>query len=159
MYSCTFLHEILLFNMSYSANIQHDSAIFFIVLHVFARFIGVIFVTIAAIDQLAIKANNSILYFMKNYLLQTPVWQLTAEQLLELIRDDEKETPIMKEETNRKFVYGIRGIAEIFGCSVPTANRIKASGKIDGAITQLGRKIIVDTDLALQLARKKNGGR
>ena len=31
--------------------------------------------------------------------------------------------------------------------SVPTANRIKKSGIIDKAITQIGRKIVVDADL------------
>ena len=46
-----------------------------------------------------------------------------------------------------KYVYGILGIAKLFGCSLPTANRIKKSGKIDKAITQIGRKIIVDVEL------------
>ena len=62
-------------------------------------------------------------------------------------------------DTNRKYVYGIPGIARLFGCSLPTANRIKKSGKIDKAITQIGRKIIVDAELALELAGKKTGGR
>ena len=53
--------------------------------------------------------------------------------------------------------YGIEGIARIFGCSVPTANRIKKSGIIDKAITQIGRKIVVDADLALSLAKESGG--
>lgn len=42
----------------------------------------------------------------------------------------------------RKLVYGIKGIkgikgvAETFGCSIPTANRIKKSGIIDKAVSQ-----------------------
>ena len=35
----------------------------------------------------------------------------------------------------------------------------KEKGKIDKAITQIGRKIIVDAELALELAGKKTGGR
>ena len=62
-----------------------------------------------------------------------------------------------KEE--RRYVYGLAGIARLFGCSLPTANRIKQSGKINRAITQVGRKIIVDADLALELAGRKTGGR
>lgn len=54
-------------------------------------------------------------------------------------------------------VEGIKGIAEIYGCSMATAQRIKNSGKIDAAITQVGRKIVTDTRLALQLLQK--GGR
>ena len=46
-----------------------------------------------------------------------------------------------KEEHN---VYGIAGIAQIFGCSIPTASRIKKSGIINDAITQVGRKIVVN---------------
>ena len=61
-------------------------------------------------------------------------------------------------DTEKKYVYGILGIAKLFGCSLPTANRIKKSGKIDKAITQIGRKIIVDAELALELAGKKTGG-
>lgn len=60
------------------------------------------------------------------------------------------------ETSSKRYEYGIRGIAKIFGCSIPTANRIKKSGKIDAAITQVGRNIIVDADHALQLAQDKN---
>jgi hypothetical protein len=42
---------------------------------------------------------------------------------------------------------------------LPTANRIKQSGKIDRAITQIGRKIIIGAELALELAGRKVGGR
>lgn len=48
-------------------------------------------------------------------------------------------------------VEGIEGIARLYGCSRATAQRIKSSGRIDAAITQVGRKIVVDTRLALQL--------
>ena len=42
--------------------------------------------------------------------------------------------------------------------AIPTANRIKKSGVIDKAITQCGRKIIVDSELALQLVGRKPQG-
>ena len=45
------------------------------------------------------------------------------------------------------------------GGSLPTANRITQSGKIDRAITQIGRKIIIDAELALELSGRKVGGR
>lgn len=56
--------------------------------------------------------------------------------------------------SQRRVYYGIEGIAQIFGCSVPTANRIKKSGVIDDAITQIDRQIVIDGNLALELARK-----
>lgn len=96
-------------------------------------------------------------------LKQKPIWQMTGEEFLYLqqstgTRNDTASTPII-DSTAKKHVYGIVGIARLFGCSMPTANRIKKSGKIDQAITQIGRKIIVDAELALELAGRKNGGR
>ena len=54
----------------------------------------------------------------------------------------------------KKFVYGLKGIAELFGCSKSTAFNIKRSGRIDGAISQIGNTIVVDAEKALALARK-----
>lgn len=88
----------------------------------------------------------------------TPIAMLTVGQLKEVLGTTEVQPQsITKEE--KTYVYGIKGIARLFSCSMPTANRIKASGKIDGAITQIGRKIIVDAGLALELAGRKTGGR
>ena len=70
-----------------------------------------------------------------------------------------RETKATSAKEEKRYVYGLAGIARLFGCSLPTANRIKQSGKINRAITQVGRKIIVDADLALELAGRKTGGR
>ena len=101
-------------------------------------------------------------------LLKKPLWQMTGEELMYLLssslqRENDVPTPIA-ETSQKRYEYGIRGIAKIFGCSIPTANRIKKSGQINAAITQVGRKIIVDADHALQLAQgkslcNKKGGR
>ena len=101
---------------------------------------------------------------MKNLqeLLSKPVWQMTGEEFIILSKHASRQTDTQPQpitDTERKYVYGILGIAKLFGCSLPTANRIKKSGKIDKAITQIGRKIIVDVELALELAGKKTGGR
>lgn len=88
----------------------------------------------------------------------TPIVMLTVGQLREYLKINTPSVPDPAKE-EKKYVYGIRGIAGLFNCSMPTANRIKASGKIDRAITQIGRKIIVDADLALELAGRKTGGR
>lgn len=94
-------------------------------------------------------------------LKQKPLWQMTGEEFLYLQQNSEQKeaSPTIIQSLQKKHVYGIAGIARLFGCSVPTANRIKQSGKIDKAITQIGRKIIVDAELALELAGRKTGGR
>lgn len=87
---------------------------------------------------------------------------MTGEEFIMLSRHASGQTEAQPQpvtDTSRKYVYGILGIARLFGCSLPTANRIKKSGKIGKAITQIGRKIIVDAELALELAGKKTSGR
>lgn len=85
--------------------------------------------------------------------LNTPLWQLTVGEFLELIRNEIPKPEVKISE--RKHVYGIKGIAELFGCSTATAQRIKKSGRIDKAVTQVGRKIVVDCDRALELYKLK----
>ena len=99
-----------------------------------------------------------------NELLGKPVWQMTGEELLFLAKHSNmftsgEVTKASSSKEERRYVYVLAGIARLFGCSLPTANRIKQSGKINHAITQVGRKIIVDADLALELAGRKTGGR
>ena len=89
----------------------------------------------------------------------TPIAVLTVGQLKEILGLQQKPQIFDTTNPDKRYAYGIAGIAKIFDCSIPTANRIKSSGKIDKAITQIGRKIIVDIDLALELAGKKEGGR
>lgn len=83
----------------------------------------------------------------------TRLIDLTVGDLMELLESmqDEKTAPQAATVPERKYVYGIAGIAQIFNCSMTTANRIKASGRIDRAISQTGRIIVVDADLALEL--------
>lgn len=90
-------------------------------------------------------------------LKQKPLWQMTGEEFLFLQNNSQQISKQQFETVDRskKYVYGILGIAQLFDCSLPTANRIKKSKKIDNAITQIGRKIIVDAELALELAGRK----
>ena len=93
-------------------------------------------------------------------LMQTPVCMMTGEQLAMLLSNLKLlmgNTAENKTEVSppKHLAYGIRGIADTFGCSIPTANRIKKSGVIDDAISQTGRKIVVDVDKALALAKEK----
>lgn len=96
-------------------------------------------------------------------LFHKPVAMMTGEDLFFLLtnsRSSQNNESIQQAPPKRMY-YGIDGIAQIFGCSVPTANRIKKSGVIDDAITQVGRKIIIDGDMALAGERRmmtmKNG--
>ena len=85
-------------------------------------------------------------------LLDKPIWQLSGREFAALMRSTLMEMETGKEEEPKKrFVFGLDGICDLFGCSKSTAERIKKSGIIDAAITQVKRKIVVDAELALQL--------
>jgi len=88
---------------------------------------------------------------------------LTAGQFLELIEEATQQQKVVVNPENpaKPYVYGLAGIMELFGCSKNTASRIKRSGQIDAAITQIGGLIITDAKKALELrnlanSKKKN---
>ena len=62
-------------------------------------------------------------------------------------------------QRKKQYVYGLAEIARLFGRRLPKVNRIKQGGKFNRAITQVGCKIIVEAELALELAGRKTGGR
>lgn len=88
-----------------------------------------------------------------------PLWQLTVGEFKQIIAETVakslNDNVTTTSSRNIRYVYGLAGIAELFNCSIASANKIKASGRIDNAIIQIGRKIMVDADLALELAGKK----
>lgn len=89
------------------------------------------------------------------YNLNTPIWQLTVGEFLELQEKNGKQTKESKDTTvlSKKIIYGIKGLAELLNCSTTTAQKIKNSGVIDKAVTQFGKKLIIDADLVLKLLK------
>ena len=89
----------------------------------------------------------------------TRIIDLTLGELLDAIAESQQQQP--QEETIKTkksgeavgFVYGLKGLAKLLGCSKTTANRIKQSGKIDEAVTQVGALIVIDAAKALSLLK------
>lgn len=79
-------------------------------------------------------------------LLEKPICLMSGQEFVLLLQNAEKQTAKVPAEVvpEKHYEYGIAGIAKIFGCSIPTANRIKKSGVIDAAITQVNRKITMN---------------
>ena len=92
-------------------------------------------------------------------LLEKPLWQMTGQEFLALNEQTKntvqnlESSPISENTLHKKYVYGIRGIANLLNCSIAKANRIKKKGIIDEAIIQEGRSIMVDVELALKLIK------
>lgn len=86
---------------------------------------------------------------------------MTIGELLEAVRGEmrtvarEEAEQERQSQTGRRYVYGLDGLASLFGCGRTTAWRLKASGKIDDAVTQVGQLLIIDAELALALAGGK----
>ena len=72
------------------------------------------------------------------------------EALIELVQTLQKTIEDSKPKVP-KYVYGIKGLAQLLGCSTSTAERLKRSGVLDGAIMQRNRSIMVDAQRALAL--------
>lgn len=83
---------------------------------------------------------------MKNIDPKTPIWQLTVEEFLEVSKNLNSE---------KKYEYGLKGLAKILGCSVSKASEVKSSGLLDKAIIQNGNIIIIDKERALELFGKR----
>jgi hypothetical protein len=86
----------------------------------------------------------------------TPIWQLTVGEFKDLIRTTAVTTlPTEKHAEPGEFVYGISGLASLLKVSKTTAQKIKSSGLLDQAITQVGRQTIIDRKKTLAILQKK----
>lgn len=68
----------------------------------------------------------------------------------------QEEEPHTEDSPKKHYIYGMKGLAQLLGCSLATANRIKKSGVINAAIAQNGKIIVIDADLAMDLLRTQN---
>ena len=81
---------------------------------------------------------------------ETLIVQMTVGQLCDYLMQEGYIIKPHKEESGHRFVYGIKGIMELFKVSNVTAQRYKR-GIIKDAVSQRGRIIVVDAEKALQL--------
>lgn len=89
---------------------------------------------------------------------RTRLIDVTVGDLMEYLRENMKpEQPIREPEPQEpeRFVYGIKGLAELLGCSETTAQRQKSAGKFKGAVMQVGRKITVDVRKVHEIMRRE----
>jgi len=98
-----------------------------------------------------------------------PIFSLTVEEFISALREglgvsdegsSEKEN-LSQTDVKKHYVYGLKGLSSLLGCSLSTAGRIKRSGSIDSAVYQRGKVILFDSDLILDLLsvqRKKTYG-
>ena len=65
-------------------------------------------------------------------LLSKPVWQMTGEEFIFLnrhaLQGSETKPTQPAADKEKKYVYGIGGIARLFGCSIPQQTASKKAG-------------------------------
>lgn len=88
-----------------------------------------------------------------------PLYSLTVEEFTQLLDDriaaalgNGKAISVNKPSGN--YVYGLRGIQQLFGVSHKTAQEYKDTF-LRPAVMQNGRKIVVDADYALELFNER----
>ncbi len=87
----------------------------------------------------------------------TPIAMLTLGQLKEALQPHYSATtpePQKATEEGKRYVYGLRGIRELFGVCHATAQRYKNTF-LRPAVRQNGRKMIVDVDMAMELFNQR----
>ena len=84
----------------------------------------------------------------------TKLSELTVADLRMLFREFQSEKMEEIVRPSGKLVYGLRGVQQLFGCSHKTAQCYK-DHVIREAVSQNGRKIVVDADLALKLFNER----
>lgn len=83
----------------------------------------------------------------------TPIWQLTVGQFLKLMDSRNSHEQTTKKSPERRYVKGLHGIISLFGCSKPTAMKLKNT-IIKDAVSQNGRVILTDAEKAIQLFKE-----
>ena len=83
---------------------------------------------------------------MDTFNYQSKIADLSVAEFTCLIRDlfnKEKQT------NQNEYVFGLYGLANLLGVSLPTAQRLKNTGIIDEAISYAGRKMVINKKVAL----------
>ena len=89
--------------------------------------------------------------------MNKPISILTTEELMEILETvlRKSQNPTESDDTLPKNrVYGIKGIEGLFNVSHKTAQQYKDTF-LKPAISQKGRKIVVDADLAMKLFKEQ----
>lgn len=89
----------------------------------------------------------------------TPLWQITVEELIFCIKQSLKPQDFVHPTETRKedeYLKGLKELASYLGISYSTAWRLKNEGIFDSALIQRGRTILIHKQTALKLFADNN---
>lgn len=102
---------------------------------------------------LHLHQNNKKTNIMNKIIVVTTEEQLNKWIELSKVNVDCEDSK-QENEKPKRYVYGIRGIRELFNVSHPTALKYKNTF-LKPAVVQRGRKIIVDAEKAMELFNER----
>lgn len=76
-----------------------------------------------------------------------------AKKISELTIEEFKEL-MCEVSAQKKYVHGLKGICDLFGCSKVTATAL-ANGVLAPAVYKRGRLLVIDADEALRLFKEQ----
>lgn len=104
--------------------------------------------------------------------LNTPLWQYTAGEFAELMyallrraaadamaAQPQPVAPPPPADPGPRYVRGLKNLAEALQVSINTLEKWRRAGILDGAITQCGRVITADVEMARELLRQHDAKR
>ena len=87
--------------------------------------------------------------------MNMPIVCMTGAQFVQLLKinapqpSDKAEIQVTP-KLGPRLIYGTQGLCKLLNCSPATIGRYKSQGVFCGAISQIGRKIVIDADKALE---------
>ena len=89
-----------------------------------------------------------------------PLCLMTVDEFLDslskngwsIVKSDTQQQAEPKQE--KRYVYGIEGLAKLLGCSKTTAQSTKNSGILNGCYSQVSRKIVFDAEAVLNAIKR-----
>lgn len=85
--------------------------------------------------------------------MNKPLLHATLGDFVEAMRQASRVEE--KESETPKLVHGIAGLANLLGCSIPTAQKLKSSGRVP--YLQEGRKVLFEVEKVLEAIRDGRG--
>lgn len=94
---------------------------------------------------------------LRDEILNKQIFTMTGAEIVELFSFlvPIHQVTQVTDFTTKKYVYGINGLANLLKCGKTKAQELKSSGILDEAITQIGKKIIIDAEKAIELLKNK----
>lgn len=79
--------------------------------------------------------------------MEKRIFELTVTEFMDMLKEQISMPEASEPKAETKMLYSLRELADFLQCSIPTAQKIKNSGRIPFA--QTGRKLVFNSEAVL----------